>query len=134
MPADVRARTYRKCERMRRSAGSGCKCTADTAYWAMDAAAGGYFFVIQSATILGHQRVASKYKEVAVDSNLNFHGWCTSIMQRLSYLLGQNIKIHQKPLPPSCASGKYCIPSTCLLTVHTALGLPGSSETAISDT
>lgn len=31
-------------------------------------------------------------------------------------------------------SGKYCIPSTCLLTVHTALGLPGSSDTAISDT
>lgn len=26
------------------------------------------------------------------------------------------------------------LPSTCLRTVHTALGLPGSSDTAISDT
>lgn len=39
------AKTYGKWESMRSSAASGCKCTADTAHWVIDAAAGSCFFV-----------------------------------------------------------------------------------------
>lgn len=102
--------------------------------WQMQLQAG-TSFSFGSVTILGDQSMASKHKEVVADSQPNFWGQHTIIMQHLSYLLGQkNSKIHQKPLSPPSALGRYCIPSTCLLTVHTALGLPGSSETAISDT
>lgn len=48
-----------------------------------------------SVTILGDQRVASKYKQVVADSKHNFGGWHTTIMQHLSSLLGQKNKRKQ---------------------------------------
>lgn len=68
-----------------------------------------------------------------------FQGQHAATVLHPSYLLGQ--KTPQKPAKephsmssPPRALGGHRVPSTCLLTVHTALGLPGSSETAISDT
>jgi len=46
----------------------------------------------ESVTILGDQRVASRYKQVVADSKHNFWGWHTTTMQQLSYLPGHKTK------------------------------------------
>lgn len=45
-----------------------------------------------------------------------------------------SLLLSMSPRPTFWLLGKGCLPSMCRRTVQTALGLPGNSETAISDT
>lgn len=92
------AKTYGKWECMRSSAASGCKCTADTAYWVMDAAADSCLFVKRKCDNMRGPEDGwlLKTSRWLLTQTHNFWGWYTSITQHHSYLLGQNNRKQQQ--------------------------------------